>query len=280
MKNLNLTRIRQLWGRLARYNRKSLIIYFVALVFGMYLINLTCISSDSSAKVYLEFYFVFFWIYGAICLSGTFETMNTPGKRINFLCLPAAKPEKFTALTTWTVVSALLLFAVAMGVCDLFRALTVSLADIEGENKADTWLLPQLYKELSVTGNRIDSDLARAYTSFACMLHVFFGSLFILGSSLWYKKVFLKTVAVIGSAALLLFIIVRFVYNIMEKAGMSTELFDYMLFISEANTPGTLMTYNLLFAIGTVLAWMAAYRVFCRREVISQKRGRLKWLQK
>lgn len=267
MKTISYTRIRLLWSRLTLNRRKYLLTTFLGMLSVLYAIRLTGLLTDVNMNYYTYMYFAAFCVYMAVCMANTFSEMKTKRQRIGFLALPATTAEKFIVYSSWHVVIPVLLFAIALPGSEVPGALSVRLWGDMAQKATQTFVLPILVRDALVYISMYPDD-----SLFITLLGLFAFSLFLLGSCIWYKNVFLKTAAAIGSGILLLLFGELSLERMIRHLGM--EDYTWQI-IRDFDIP---YPYNFRVAvitlcIGIVFLWWLSYKLFTRREVISQKGG-------
>lgn len=274
MNTIRFTRIKQLWIQQTIYNKRSLMSNGLGLLCGLYMIHFIGIVSDSTITFYSAFFALSFCIFMAKYMSETFAAMNTKEKRISFLSFPATTQEKFIAYTSWHVVVPIVLFMAAYLLSELPRAATVFSMERFPLEK-DIILLPRLYENIIVWlmayKNSAMAELMYMTSAFA-----FSASLFLLGSCLWYKKVFLKTVAAIGVTVFLGIVLTWVSIDFLRECGMNYDTINKIFFFTDPDRFGLWVQF-IPMNIGTVIVWVVCYHLFKHREVISQKHN---WLSR
>lgn len=270
MSSISFTRIKQLWIQHTICSKRSLITHFIGLFCGLYMIHVLGIISRADINFYAGAFLLSFTVFMAVYLSGTFEVMNTKEKRINYLSFPAKTPEKFIAYASWYIIVPIVLFTAAYLLSELPRALTVLLIGNPQQKAAETILLPRLSGAI-LTWTR-DDIRSIDQLLFLISFNACSASLFVLGSCLWYKKVFLKTVATVGITTFLGMTLISLISNIMEDCGISRDTINSIFFFTQPWEYG-FWFLSVSLTIGTVFVWWGSYRLFKHREVISQKRN-------
>lgn len=265
MKNISFTRIKQLWIQTAVTFRKQILFNLLGIICAMFFANLS--ATNRNIDMMTAFYFMFFCIILSLSLSSAFRQMQTKEARLTFLTLPASPAEKFIANVVWAIVVPIVLFIVSAVAIDLLHALFISY--IGGNNPK--LLLPIMLRNCSVITLRFGNYQTSGLLIWI-LFHTFSFSLFLLGSCLWYKKVFLKTIAAIGIVTFLLMISAATGIGLTESRTLPAGMQEWLISIDTH----TIITLTSIFlGLCTVVVWYLSYRLFKRREIISQKR---KWL--
>lgn len=265
MENLQFTRIRQLWKQQTVSLKRNLITTFTGLALACYLIHLYGIVCSFRIDVYEDLFTILFSVFTAFFLADTFNTMSTKEKRITFLSLPASASEKFIAYTSWHIIVSVLLIMSAYLTSEVPRMITVWLMNVQ--EKRYVFLLPALIKDMLSYITSYNYDLTIWLVSFYAVSV----STCILGSCLWYKRVFMKTMAATGSVIFIGLLLILTAVRIMEEAGMSHEIIHKVFFFNDPWKYGFKVLYIPAIII-TIIEWYISYHLFCRREVISQRR--------
>lgn len=266
MDTISLTRIRQLWIGHTLCRRKFLLTTCLGVLFALYAIRLVGFSNNAGLGDYSFMYYLAFCVYMAAFMASAFSVMKTKEKRIGFLSLPATTAEKFIAYGSWHVIVPVILFVIALIGSEIPGALTVHLLGNTPPKATETILTPLLIKSsITFIGREPQASL------FITTISVFTTSLFFLGSCVWYKNVFLKTVAAIGTGMFLLLLYQIVLTNILESCDASYEIRSRLLFYPNMDGWRPWM-WIVSFGIGTILVWWISYRLFARREAVSQKR--------
>lgn len=265
MKTINFTRIRQLWLRQIQYRKKYMLTACLGTLFILYVLRFFGITSNCSPSFYDNLYYAVFCVYMAAFMAGTFSDMKTKEKRVSFLSLPATTAEKFIAYSSWHIVVPIFLFIIAVIGSELPGAITVRLLGNAEQQTTETFLLPVMVKDTL--------DYMVGYTQesiYIASLSIFTASLFLMGSCIWYKNVFLKTAAAIGSTFFVLLLCFMAYVSILLYYEVDYDTETKLLFFNYPYVWGFWVLYVPL-GIGTVLVWWLSYRLFKQREVISQK---------
>lgn len=272
MKQLNINRIKLLWLRMYAMRKKSILFSALGLFSGMLIFNvLTTFRTDAYSSAMLIIYYLVFCLYLSLNLASTFQCMQSKEGRIGFLALPATQLEKFIAYTLWAVIVPILAFLVSAAANDLLIGLITvckgNLGDLQ-----NLLFFSLLFKSSDVIVSSGQMSLIHGTPSILSW-HLFSFSLYLAGACVWYKRVFLKTVIAIGICSFLLSLFVMGFISVMPEDNWFYNAFHNYNFESSLPWLNTIfVTVHLLLSFGL---WWLGYRLFKRREVISQRVG---WL--
>lgn len=272
MRNISFTRIKHLWIQTAVVSKKQLLFNLLGITCGLFMINLGASKSMDSINLLSASYFLIFCVMLSISLSNTFRQMQTKEGRIAFLTLPASPAEKFIANVVWAVVVPVILFFVSAVCIDLLRIVYLTCI-----GKNDTgMLLPLIFQNYSVATLQFGSYQTSGILIWS-LFHVFSFTIFLLGSCIWYKKVFLKTIAAIGICTFILMFVLMLGIQSVQDWILPHEI---EIWLRSIDTSTIITVINIFGILCTVILWWISYRLFKRREVISQKRSWFGWLKK
>lgn len=281
MKNISFKRLRQLWLQIAVTSKKQILFGCLGMLGAMLLINLPTYFYPFSDEVgygagrmnwLIVTYSIMFYAYLSICLSSTFGNMKTKEGRIAFLTLPAGQLEKFIAYASWTIVVPIVIFMATSTLMDLMRSPLTFL--FTGRFSPIFLILPQMFDNSAEMIIHFDGYVLSGIL-LIIIFHVFNLSLFLLGSCLWYKRVFLKTIAAAGICTFLLMILFVSSFNVLNE----WDLLKNIKIDLQDLDPDLIMTVLITVGIiATAAVWWISYRLFCRREVVSRKSNLLGFL--
>lgn len=272
MKNISFTRIKQLWIHKTIYSRKDLLFSTLGLLAAMSMVTF-------GTSRYIDFlssaYYMMFCLFMSLSLSSAFKSLQTKEGRIAFLTLPASPAEKFFASTVWAVVTPIVIFSLSAILIDLLHLLLANLTDTAG-NAPHGMLLQLMLRQFSSAEIRFGAYSTSSLLTWI-MFHVFSFSLFLLGACIWYKQVFLKTIAAIGICTFLLLLLSIYGFRLIHSLTISFNLKDGMTI---GGMPAIITAITAFWTIATIIIWWISYRLFLRREAISQKWNLSGWLKK
>lgn len=289
MRNISFTRIKYLWIQIAIISKKSILLSGLGMISGMFMLTITSLQQvnyeitgdiswhfSNGDTIMMPLYYAIFCFYLSFRLASTFKNMQTKEKRIAFLTLPATQLEKFIAYTTWSVVVSFVLFFAAAFINDLLRLGILACTGALRFWNSELFFaqLPQYTNMFDINIQHISITSAPAFLTF----HLLGFSLYLLGACIWYKHVFWKTIASIGAVAFLWTL-----FTITCVKLLSHKMWFYIVF-RHYDIGDMLPWANYIFiAVTTLLIiaiWYISYRLFCSREVISQKTAWFSWLRK
>lgn len=290
MKNISFTRIKYLWIHIATISKKSILLSGLGILSIMFMFTITTFGNvnyesspnairhfTSDSSILLSLYYVIFCVTLSLSIASTFKDMQTKEKRIAFLTLPATQLEKFIAYTVWAVVIPTVLFFAAAFINDLLRlALLASAGSLRfWDTELFFSLLPHYANMLNINFQQIHFSGLPAFIT--CHLVGF--SLYLLGACIWYKHVFLKTIASVAVIAFAwtIFSVFRIELLMSDDSWIcqSVRYYDIKAFLPWGNYVFIAVNGLLIMAL-----WYVSYRLYCRREVISQKTNWFNWLGK
>lgn len=272
MRQINFNRIKLLWLRIAAVQRKPLTFSALGLFFGMLCYNLgTTLRTDIYMSTMVIVYYIIFCLYMSISLASTFKCMQSKEERIDFLTLPATQLEKFIACSLWAAVVPILIFLASAILNDLLIAIMM-LCRNNTANIQDHLFFGILWQNTNAFIINGQQGIINGYPALLSW-HLCGFSVYLLGACLWYKRVFLKTIIAIGLISFLLSLILTGIVRILPEETWqhnAVRYYDFKVFSSFANP--SFVAIHLLLSVGM---WWIGYRLFKRKEAISQK---VKWL--
>lgn len=267
MNTISFKRIRQLWFMMAVIYKKRLLFSAIGLLCALFMANTSILLGLGGTISFLSAsYYLLFCIFLSISLSDTFIMMQTKEGRSRFLTLPAQNAEKFIACTTWAIVVPIIIFLADTLLVELLR-IPISQMPVGKHLLASTFLLPAIARDILDTSISFGCFQTNGTVSFL-LFHVFTFSLYLLGSSLWCKRVFLKTVACIGGCTFI-FMLSGILSRPLIKRLLMNENIEAWL--QQVTPQEVLYTVTTIGAICTIVVWWFSYRLFCRKQVIPQK---------
>lgn len=192
-----------------------------------------------------------FWAFGLLSASFTMEKMKSKTGRLSTLMLPATPFEKF--FSRWLVFTFLFLvtYLFVFRMADCTKALIYSIV-YPGNTSVCVIPLSELFK----------NELYSIDLKILIAAYFFFQSCFVLGSSIWPKNSFIKTIAAGVVIFVSYFLIVGFVVKVTVSGHSSS-------FPSISNETITNVYYSVATAF-TLLNWVLAYFRFKESEIINR----------
>ena len=204
-----------------------------------------------------------FWGFGCLFASLMIEKMKSKTKRIAYLMTPATTFEKFFSRFLLVVVVFIIAFFLAFKLADYTKMAIFSIR----------------YPELNIAPINISQGLCSQkpdamtnnWMEFTALfsVYIFFQSLFVLGSTLWYKNPFIKTLAA-GVAITLLFYAVDglLVHSLFNDNQLRFSVGDYCGELMKKWI--TKQNLFLLFSLLTLFNWVISYFRFKDSEIINR----------
>ena len=203
-----------------------------------------------------------FWGFGCLFASLMMEKMKNKTKRIAYLMTPATNFEKFFSRFLPVVIVFIIAFFLAFKLADYTRIAILSMR----------------YPEFNITAINISQGLCSQ--NLDSMTHnwmeltalfsvyLFFQSLFILGSTLWYKNPFIKTLATGMVITLLFYAVDALLVNSLFNESQLFSAGDYCGEIIEKWI--TRRNLILFFSFLTLFNWVISYFRFKDSEIINR----------
>lgn len=217
---------------------------------------------------YLKNYYVtatfICWGFGCLFASLTMENMGTKIKRISYLMTPATSFEKYISRLILTVVLFIVASILAFKLADYTRVIIYSIRYPEIEI--------HLANIKGIIGNDSMQSIIQNWGQFFCGLsiYLFFQSLFVLGSTLWYKKPFIKTLAA-GLIIVLAFIVIDGAFiHFAFKDGIRDFGNSLGYYSENASQLFSTLNVTVFFSFFTLLNWTLAYFRFKESEIINR----------
>lgn len=203
-----------------------------------------------------------FWGFGCLFASLMMEKMKDKTKRIAYLMTPATNFEKFFSRFLPVVIVFIIAFFLAFKLADYTRIAILSIR----------------YPEFNITAVNITQGLCSQnpgamtdnWMEFTALfsVYLFFQSLFILGSTLWYKNPFIKTLATGIAITLLFYAVDALLVNSLFNESQLFSVGDYCREIIEKWT--TRRNIIFLFSVLTLFNWVISYFRFKDSEIINR----------
>ena len=203
-----------------------------------------------------------FWGFGCLFASLMMEKMKNKTKRIAYLMTPATNFEKFFSRFLPAVIVFIIAFFLAFKLADYTRIAILSIR----------------YPEFNITAVNITQGLCSQnpgamtdnWMEFTALfsVYLFFQSLFILGSTLWYKNPFIKTLATGIAITLLFYAVDALLVNSLFNESQLFSVGDYCREIIEKWT--TRRNIIFLFSVLTLFNWVISYFRFKDSEIINR----------
>ncbi|WP_321517929.1 hypothetical protein [uncultured Bacteroides sp.] len=203
-----------------------------------------------------------FWGFGCLFASLMMEKMKNKTKRIAYLMTPATNFEKFFSRFLPVVVVFIIAFVVAFKLADYTKIAILSIR----------------YPEFNIAAVNITQGLCSQmpdamthnWMEFTALfsVYLFFQSLFILGSTLWYKNPFIKTLATGITITLLFFAVDGLLVNSFFNESQLFSVGDY--FGKLMDKWATKQNIILFFSLLTLFNWVISYFRFKDSEIINR----------
>ncbi|MDL2213095.1 hypothetical protein LJC29_03925 [Bacteroides sp. OttesenSCG-928-N06] len=181
-------------------NWKTNILRFIML-YGVMAISFTISGFDHYSDTYtsasdpvvitaLHFFMAYVAIFGCLNASTAFDNLKTKTNRLSVLMNPSTAFEKFFSRWLIYTVVYIVLFVVAYVLADYTRILICKL------RYPDATMVHANIKYLMNIGNPAYHIMAdKAYFLYSVIGYFFFQSFFLLGSTVWPRNSFIKTIA-------------------------------------------------------------------------------------
>jgi len=203
-----------------------------------------------------------FWGFGCLFASLMMEKMKNKTKRIAYLMTPATNFEKFFSRFLPVVIVFIIAFFLAFKLADYTRIAILSMR----------------YPEFNITAINISQGLCSQnldsmthnWMELTALfsIYLFFQSLFILGSTLWYKNPFIKTLATGIVITLLFYAVDALLVNSLFNESQLFSAGDYCGEIIEKWI--TRRNLILFFSFLTLFNWVISYFRFKDSEIINR----------
>lgn len=203
-----------------------------------------------------------FWGFGCLFASLMMEKMKNKTKRIAYLMTPATNFEKFFSRFLPVVIVFIIAFFLAFKLADYTRIAILSMR----------------YPEFNITAINISQGLCSQnldsmthnWMELTALfsIYLFFQSLFILGSTLWYKNPFIKTLATGMVITLLFYVVDALLVNSLFNESQLFSAGDYCGEIIEKWI--TRRNLILFFSFLTLFNWVISYFRFKDSEIINR----------
>lgn len=211
---------------------------------------------------YLGFTLFLFFGFGCIFASSMMEKMQSKTKRISYLMTPATSFEKYFSGFVQVVVIFIIAFFVAFKLADFTRVAIFSICYPSLD------FIPIDLKYLVPKNGELFNSWQALLVGFS--IYLFYQSLFVLGSTLWYKKPFIKTIAA-GVAIYLIFITIN---GTLIHFLFPNNLFGFFDAIRYCDITfdkiSALRNITILFSCLTLFNWIMAYFRFKESEIINR----------
>lgn len=212
---------------------------------------------DPAWNFVLHMFVVFLIVFGMLSASFTMEKMKTKTSRLQILMTPATPFEKYFSSWLLSTLVYIIVFLIAFKLADYTRVLVymVSYPDLKVIAPVDLgWLvgIPHFNSPFDT------ADTALVGIS----VYFFFQSCFVLGSSIWPKNSFIKTVA----TGIIIIIVYVLVVTFFAKL-LLPEHFNYNPDVEERTVKIIAATVAMCFAVGN---WTLAYFRFKESEIINR----------
>jgi hypothetical protein len=225
-------------------------------------------------------------IYLMLLLAGFKGNMQTQGDRINVLMLPATNLEKFVARTLYLLLFVAVSSFLAIVVADILHMIVFPFFENASEDVLCRSLIPGLWEVKTHTQVLANTESARnigvsysVYMAGAFILSVLNCSLFVLGGCYWRKHHFIKTFALLMSAAIALVVVIGVNYSeaitVTDGAPVSAAQMVCDKLFWGLGYDSIFYLLMVVCSVWTVLNCWLAYRFFCRLQVVEPKRFNL-----
>ncbi len=212
--------------------------------------------------LYLRFVVFLFWGFGCLFASLMMERMKDKTKRISYLMTPATTFEKFFSRFLLVVVIYIIAFFLAFKLADYTRIAIFSVRYPE---------LQIFPINMSMLCSNKGEALASSWPEFITVftIYMYFQSLFILGSILWYKNPFIKTLAA-GVVIAIVFAIVDslLVHSLFSDISIRTSAGNYTHELAEQWL--TKRNITIFFSLLTLFNCNISYFRFKDSEIINR----------
>lgn len=254
-------------------NWKTLLLHFVTLFVLLTVIFCFICKSDCDSMMhfgrsniiiagtkYISFALGLFWALGCFWGSNMFSKMQSKITRISFLMTPATSFEKFLS----GFIQIVLLYLVAIFV--VFKLGDYTRVAVFTVFYPGFKILPSDLS-LFVVQNGVP-DWWPIWGMFS--IYLFFQSLFIIGSILWYKKPFIKTIG-LGLAIYLIFLLINSAFiDLLYADDMNDFVLKSNSFLNCFDDSHIWRYSIVFFSCFTLFNWALAYFRFKESEIINR----------
>jgi magnesium-transporting ATPase (P-type) len=217
---------------------------------------------DSVWRFVLHSFFFFLFGFGCLSASFTMEKMKNKTGRLSALMTPATSFEKFFSGWLISTIVFLIVFLLAFKLADYTRILVfsliypdlaqamfpVNLCDLVGENRS-FHVFREMYQ-----------------LEFVLSLYLFVQSLFVLGSSIWPKKSFIKTFAAVVLIVLIYMVVGTFLGSLLFEQD-TLYRFPLADYLNENQIFNMISVFLVFFAL---FNWILSYFRFKESEIIQR----------
>jgi hypothetical protein len=204
----------------------------------------------------------FFLAFGAICglalASNTFDTLKTRSSRLSVLMTPATPFEKFFSRWMISTIVYIVVFIILFMLADYTRVFIYRFI------YPDATIIPASLKYLVITGS--EYSLSGSSMGYKILSYFSFQSFFLLGSVIWPKNSFIKTL----TAGLFIMI----TYSLFA-AGVARMLRGENIYINNSSfgdvSMDALKIINMVILVFFIFFnWVIAYYRFKESEIINR----------
>lgn len=191
------------------------------------------------------------------------ENMQSKAKRISYLMCPSSTFEKFLERFLLVVVIYPLFFIFAFKMADLSRYF-IFLAFYPNYN----FSLVGFDAFYGVPFEALFSKLLDL--AYASSIYLFLQALFILGSTLWYRKVAVKTIACLAALYFIFFIVDGTLIHLLFKSGINdfSSALRYVMEFADGHM-WKIISMVIYFML-TFFLWVLSYYRFKESEIINR----------
>lgn len=191
------------------------------------------------------------------------ENMQSKTKRISYLMSPSSIFEKFIERFLLVVVVYPLFFVFAFKLADLSRYFIFSIF-----YPSYNFSLVGFDAFYGVSGIALFNNLLDL--ACATSVYLFVQSLFILASTLWYRKVAVKTVACLVALYMIFFIVDGTLIHLLFKSGIN-DFYSALRFVMEFADDHMWEKINtVIYLVLTLFVWVLSYFRFKESEIINR----------
>lgn len=192
------------------------------------------------------------------------ENMQSKTKRISYLMSPSSMFEKFLERFLLIVIVYPLVFLIAFKLADLSRYFIFSIFyPGYGIKLIEMNSLYSLEQHRTVFHDLLDLCCAAS-------VYLFIQSLFILGSTLWFRKTAVKVVACMVGLYMIFFIVDGTLIHLLFKSGMQDFRTAFEVLFDFEDKSMWLKINTIFFSLMTLFAWVISYFRFKESEIINR----------
>lgn len=218
---------------------------------------------DMQVLNWFQSWFMFIFVVGSwVMASEVLKSFSSKTRAVNAMMLPATRSEKFLSRVVIATVGYIIMVLVALAATEVIFLALRPMFDIQGDSSMFVYVIrhtfvPEIHsKFVDDAGNLIDIEMTvvGAFCSITTTSWIF--SVFALGSSLWRKHVFVKSLTMVFVISSL----INFSIGWFIVASMKEDIY---------NVPNMLILMGIITGVLTIANWIVTYQLYKRRQIIS-----------